>query len=475
MDVADQRQHHKVTLAVVAAAAVAYSVQQTMVIPAIPTFQDEFHSSGTTSAWLLTSFLLSSSVATPILGRLGDMFGKRKVLVWLLLVFAVGSVISALAQSMGVLIAGRAIQGVAGGVFPLCYGIVRDEFPAGEVAGGIGLISAIFGVGAGVGLVASGLIVDHLDVAWTFWASLPVTLGAAAAALLFVPESPTRVPGKVDWPGATILSAGLIMVLLAITEGQDWGWTSVKTLGIAADGLLMLVLFVLYELRVAAPLVDMRMMARRVVSTTNIAAMFIGAGMYGSFILIPELAQLDPADTGFGFGAGVLGGALFLLPCTMFMLLGSSQSGRIGDRVGHRAPLALGAGVAVFGYLAIAFLHDERWEVYVGSAIVGIGIGLAFASQANLILADVPQNQTGIATGMNTIFRTVGGAVGTTVTASVISSSMEGGFPTEGSYSTAFVILAISSASGVIAALALPAAAGGRARSPWRRLMPARS
>lgn len=457
-----------------ASGAVAYSVQQTMVVPAIPEFKAEFGSSGTTASWLLTGFLLTSSIATPILGRLGDMFGKRRVLVWLLLVFAVGSVISALATSMAVMLAGRALQGVAAGVFPLCYGIVRDEMPPDKVAGGIGLLSAIFGVGGGLGLVASGIIVENLDPAWIYWASLPVTLGAALATALVIPESPTTTRGRIDWGGALILSAGLVMVLLSITEGEHWGWTSVKTLGVFADGLAMLVLFYLYELRVSEPLVDMRMMSRKVVSTTNIAALLFGGGMYGGFVLIPEFGQIDPGTAGFGFGAGVLGGALFLLPSTMCMLIGSSQSGRIGAAIGHRLPLAGGAAIACFAYLCVAFLHEERWELYFASAIMGVGIGLGFAAQANLILGDVPQHQSGIATGMNTIFRTVGGAIGTTIVASIVASHTEAGVPDEAGYTVAFVVLAISIFGGMVAALFLPASAEERSRNPFRRLTPAR-
>src|SRR3954449_2388474 len=226
------RQHYGITLAVLATAALAYAVSQTMVAPALPAIQEDLHTTTTEVTWVLTIYLLTASIATPVLGRLGDMFGKERVLVAVLIGFAVGSLVCALSHSIGVLVTGRAIQGCAGAVFPLAFGIIRDEFPPERVAQGIGLISATFGIGGGVGLVAAGLIVDHLPYEWIFWIGLIVTAIAIVCTLLFVPESPVKVPAKIDWVGAALLSVGLGALLLAISEGPRWGWTSTKVLGL---------------------------------------------------------------------------------------------------------------------------------------------------------------------------------------------------------------------------------------------------
>src|SRR5436190_18612784 len=215
-----------------------------MVAPALPAIQKDLHTTTTGVTWVLTIYLLTASIATPILGRLGDMFGKERMLVAVLCMFALGSLVAALSHSIGVLVAGRAIQGFAGAVFPLSFGIIRDEFPPERVAQGIGLISATFGIGGGIGLVLAGVIVDHLSYEWIFWIALIVTIIAIVCTLLFVPESPIKVPAKIDWVGAALLSIGLAALLLGISKGPSWGWASAGVLGLLGFALLALVSWV---------------------------------------------------------------------------------------------------------------------------------------------------------------------------------------------------------------------------------------
>ena len=220
------RQHYGLTLGVLVISALAYALSQTLVAPALPAIQHELSTSTTTVTYVLTAYLLSASVATPIVGRLGDMFGKERMLVVTLIAFGLGSLIAALSHSIGILIAGRVIQGVGGAVFPLAFGIIRDEFPPERVATGIGLISATFGIGGGAGLVLSGVIVDNLSYEWLFWLGVFATAVAVVATHLFVPESPVKSPAKIDWVGAAGLAIGLSCVLLAVSEGNRWGWGS---------------------------------------------------------------------------------------------------------------------------------------------------------------------------------------------------------------------------------------------------------
>src|SRR6187455_1159215 len=244
MTQAPARQHYNVTLAVLALAALSYALLQTMVAPALPEIQHELGATPTTVTWVLTVYLLSASVSTPILGRLGDMFGKERVLFLVLVMFAIGSVIAALSNSLALLVAGRAVQGAAGAVFPLAFGIIRDEFPRERVATGIGLISATFGIGGGAGLVLSGLIVDHLSYRWIFWFGLVVVVIATIATRLFVPESPVKSPARIDYRGAALLSAGLTAVLLAVSEGNRWGWGSAPVIGLLVAAAVSLVVWV---------------------------------------------------------------------------------------------------------------------------------------------------------------------------------------------------------------------------------------
>jgi EmrB/QacA subfamily drug resistance transporter len=438
-----------------------------MVAPALPAIQEDLHTTTTGVTWVLTVYLLTASIATPVLGRLGDMFGKEHMLVVVLVMFALGSLVAALSHSIGVLIAGRAIQGFAGAVFPLAFGIIRDEFPPERVAQGIGLISATFGIGGGVGLVAAGAIVDHLSYEWIFWIAFIVTAIAIVCTLLFVPESPIKVPAKIDWVGAALLSVGLGALLLGISEGPRWGWTSAKTLGLFTASLVSFVAWVRFELRVPAPLVDMRMMRRRGVWTTNLAGLLVGFGMFGSFILIPQFVQAPP-NAGYGFDATVTEAGLILLPSTAVMLFAGPIAGWLGARAGSRLPLLIGTALAACAFALIALAHDHRWELYIGTALMGAGIGFAFAAMANLIVEAVDPTETGVATGMNTIMRTVGGSLGGQISATIVSAEVIAGthIARESGYTTAFFLSSAVMVLAFCATLLVPARApeGMRAR-----------
>jgi EmrB/QacA subfamily drug resistance transporter len=439
----EHRQHYGITLAVLATAALAYAISQTMVAPALPAIQKDLNTTTTGVTWVLTIYLLTASIATPVLGRLGDMFGKERVLVLVLVMFALGSLVAALSHSIGVLVAGRAIQGFAGAVFPLAFGIIRDEFPPERVAQGIGLISATFGIGGGLGLVLAGVIVDHLPYEWIFWIALIVTVIAIICTLLFVPESPIKVPAKIDWVGAVLLSVGLGSLLLAISEGPSWGWTSGRTLGLFAVAVTAFIAWVRFELRVPVPLVDIRMMQRRAVWTTNVTAFLVGFGMFGSFILIPQFVQAPPG-AGYGFNATVTEAGLILLPSTAVMLFAGPVAGWLGGRAGSRLPLLIGTLLAGAAFTLIALAHDERWELYIGTALMGAGIGFAFAAMANLIVEAVDPTETGVATGMNTIMRTVGGALGGQISATIVTAHVIAGtnIAAESGYTAAFFLSA---------------------------------
>jgi len=451
------RQSYRITLAVLAVAALAYALLQTMVAPALPAIQRELDTSTTSVTWVLTVYLLTASVATPVLGRLGDIFGKERVLVIVLCVFALGSVIAALSHSIGMLVAGRAVQGAGGAVFPLAFGIIRDEFPAERVATGIGLISATFGIGGGGGLVLSGLIVDHLSYEWIFWFGFAVVAVAIVATHFFVPESPVKTPARIDVKGAALLSAGLVSLLLALSEGERWGWTSPEILGLFAAAAAILALWVLFEQRVPQPLVDIGLLRSRPVWATNLTGFLIGFGMFGSFILTPQFVQ-TPESAGYGFGVDVTGAGLFMMPSAAIMLVAGPIAGVLAGKVGPKLPLMVGTAFAGSSFALLALFHSEAWHVVASVTLLGLGIGLSFASMANLIVAAVPQAQTGEATGMNTIMRTVGGAFGGQIAAAIVAAHVSAGtgFPSESGFTTAFAMGAFALALALAAATVIP-------------------
>ena len=465
------RQHYGTTLAVLALGGLAYALLQSLVAPALPEIQHSLHASESGVTWVLTSYLLSASVAKPLLGRLGDIHGKERVLIGVLVALAIGTVISALATSLAVMVAGRVVQGAGGGIFPLAFGIIRDEFPRERVAGGIGLISAILGIGAGAGIVLAGVIVDNLSYHWLFWFPLVAVVIAIVATAMFVPESPIKAPARISWGAAALLSAGLAAVLLAVSEAATWGWTSARTLGLIAAGLLVLALWVRVEFASREPLVDMRIMRLRGVWTTNLAGFLLGFGMYGSFILLPQLVE-QPESTGYGFGASVTAAGLFMLPSTLAMLVVGPMAGRLERRYGTKPPLVVGVVFAMASFILLAVAHGASVDIYVASALLGIGIGLAFAAMANLIVVAVPADQTGVATGVNTVMRTVGGALGSQIIASILTANVivASGLPAERGFTIAFWLAAAVLAVGVLASLAIPGRPRAEAEPAVRRL-----
>src|SRR3954466_1758391 len=353
-----ERQHYNATLAILAIGALAFALAQTTVIPALVSLQQAFGVGPNDITWMLTAYFLAASIATPILGRLGDMYGKERFLAISLAFFAAGSVLCALSDGLGLMIAGRALQGVGGGVFPLSFGIIRDEFPLPRVPTGIALLGATAGIGGAIGLPLGGLLVDRASYHWIFWISAAMAVVATLATIRFVPESPVRTPGRVDVAGAGLLAVGLCTVLIAISRANEWGWTSDRTLGLVAAGIAVLVGFVAFERRHPAPLINMRTLSRPPVLITNISTVLVGFGLFGTFILIPQIAELPTGgDVGLGLDATQAG--LLMAPGGLMMLVAAPLVGRISERVCSKLPLAAGAAIAAVGLAGMGARHDS--------------------------------------------------------------------------------------------------------------------
>ncbi|MFI7133642.1 MFS transporter [Nonomuraea sp. NPDC050153] len=439
-----------------ALAGVVFAMLQSLVAPALPVIGRQLNASTADISWLVTAYLLAASIATPVAGRLGDMFGRRRVLLIVLGVLATGILVAALAGNLAVLVTGRVLQGAGGAILPLAFGIVRDELPRERVGVAVGLLSALLGTGGGLGAVLAGPIVAGLGWHWLFWFPLMAIALAAAGIVFGIPESPLRASGRIDVPGTLLLSAGLVCLLLALSKGGGWGWAGGLTLGLFGGAAVTLVAWAMVELRVRAPLVDMRMLAGRGVWTTNIAGIAFGVATFGSFLLVPLLLQL-PASTGYGLGKTVSEAGLFLLPATVAMVVFAPLSGALDRHFGAKLPLALGIVMIAASYVLLAVAHSAAWQLLAAVSLMGIGLGLASAAMTNAILATVPPSQTSAATSINTLARSIGGSIGTAVLAATLSATATAGHvPSEAGFISSFWICAGTLVVAFVAALLLP-------------------
>ncbi|MGY2081488.1 MFS transporter [Modestobacter sp. SYSU DS0657] len=451
-----RRAHPTATFAVLATGVVAFALLQSLVTPVLPALQRELDTTQADVTWVMTAYLLSASVCTPIMGRLGDMAGKKRMLVVTLVALAVGCLLAALAEDLTVMIVARVVQGIGGGMLPLSFGIIRDELPAPRVPGAIGTISAMLAVGAGAGLVLAGPIVDALDHTWLFWLPMIALVCAALAAQMVVPESRERTRGSINWGAALLLSGWLVALLLPVSRAPAWGWSSPRVLGLLALAAVLAVAWGVVEYRAAQPLVDMRMMRVRAVWTNNLVALLVGFGMYAAFAFVPQFLQ-TPTSAGYGFGASITESGLMNLPQTVASFVLGLAAGRLALRFGSKNLLVLGTLLTAAGYALFALVHGERWEVYAISTVIGAGFGLAFAAMSNLVVAAVPPHQTGVASGMNANIRTVGGSIGAAVMAAVVTAHAgPTGLPAESGYTAGFLMLAGALVLGALAALLIP-------------------
>jgi MFS family permease len=447
---------YRAVLAILVSGGIIYTGCQAIMLPTIGLLARGLHSSQTSTTWVLTAFILSGGVATPIVGRLGDMFGKKRALLVMLSIVVGGLVLCAVARSLAVLVVGRVLVGVSSGIFPLGFGIIRDEFPNDRVATAVGIMSISVGIGTAAGVLLAGVIAANLSYHWLFWFPLMMTAPTAFAAWLWIPESPVRPGGSIDWTGAALVVAGLVCLLLAISQATTWGWGSSKTLGLLLAGAGILVVWSWFERRLRDPLIDMRTMALPTVWRTNLASALSGMTMFSSFAIIPRFVQ-EPAASGYGFGASISGAGVYLLPSTLTMILCALVAGRIERRIGSRIGLMGGCLVGGAGFVLIALAARHPWSIYAGMALVGVGVGVAYAALPNLIIGAVPPEQTGAATAINTIVRAVGGAFGVQVCTTLIAQDAgRHGLPALGGFIAGFWICAAGLLGAAAIAIAIP-------------------
>ncbi|MEU1499218.1 MFS transporter [Streptomyces sp. NPDC005732] len=403
---------------------ITVAVMQTLLIPVLADLPALLHTTPADATWLLTATLLASAVSTPVMGRLGDLFGKRRMLLTSLAVMVTGSLLCAFTDDLVSMIAGRALQGFATSAVPLGIGIMRDKLPREKLGTAMALMSSSIGMGSALGLPAAALVAQHADWHLLFFGSAGIGLLSMTLTCLLVPESPVRAVGRFDWPGAIGLSAGLVALLLAITKGGVWGWSSATTLGLFVLAVVILLLWGMAELRIVTPLVDLRTTGRREVLLTNLAAFMLGISFYVITLVLPQLLQL-PASTGHGLGQSMVVAGLCVAPIGIMMILVTPLYARILATWGPKAAMITGMIVMVIGYGAGIGLMKAVWQTVAVAVVVGAGIGLAYSSLPALIVRAVDQTQTGAANGMNTLSRSVGTSISSAVVGMVLAHTAQ--------------------------------------------------
>lgn len=409
-------------VAVLSLCGTSVALTQTLVVPLLPDFPRLLRTSATNASWLITVTLLASAVATPIAGRVADMFGKRLVMLASLGCLVTGSLAAAVGGTFGWVLTGRALQGVSAALIPVGISIMRDELPAERVGSAVALMSATLGIGAATGLPLSGVIYEHAHWRVLFVVSGAIGLVMAVVIALVVPESPVRSRGRFDFAGAALFAAALTALLLAVSKGAGWGWTSRTTVSLFVTAAVLLAVWLPYELRVRDPLVDIRTSARRPVLLTNLASLLLGFAMFVNMLVLTQLLQM-PTATGYGFGLTVVEAGLAMLPGGLVMVVLSPVSAAVTRRYGGKVTLILGAMVIAAGYALSLRLVHQVWQVVVAATVVTAGTAISYAAMPTLIMRAVPITETAAANGLNTLLRSVGTASASAAVAAVLTST----------------------------------------------------
>ncbi|MFG1923083.1 MFS transporter [Cryptosporangium sp. NPDC048952] len=439
------------------------SALQTLVVPVVADIQADLGVSTSAASWVVTANLLAAAVLTPMLGRLGDLYGRRPVMLGVLAVVLVGSVLAATTSSLPLLLAGRVAQAASFGLFPLAIGMLREELPPRRLTGAMALVSGMLSVGAGFGLVVTGLLMrDGGDYHELFWLAAALT----AIGLIGVWQLPRRAgaaTGSLDWAGAALLGLGLVLLILPLEEGNGWGWGSARVLGCLAAAVVVLVGFVLLERRITHPLVSPRMLSHRPIVVANTVGLFLGFSMFAVFLAVSALVQTPHGVAGYGFGASVLAASLvYLLPGTASGVISAPLGGRLVSRFGAKATLVIAAVLAGVGFAMLAVLHSTTWEVIVGALVVNTAVTFGYAALPALLVAHVEPAETGIANSVNSIARSVGMSLGTAFVVTMMTRNPISGpvpLPRETQFVTTFVVGAVLAAlAAALVAWALPRA-----------------
>ncbi|KOG61369.1 hypothetical protein ADK77_32310 [Streptomyces antibioticus] len=412
-------------------AAFLLSALQTLVVPVVGDIGRSLGTSAEATSWVVTSNLLAAAVGTPVLGRLGDVRGRRPVLLGVLAAVLAGSLIAAATHSLALLLVGRVLQGASYGVFPIAVALVRDEIPAGRGTRAMAGISGMLSVGGGVALAATGLLTRHGgDYRRVFWLAAGLTAVALVLAWLTVPARRPQADGRVDWRGAAVLAVTLVLLLTPLSQGNRWGWRSAGAVGGLTGAALMFGVFLLLERATPHALVAPGMFKRPPIVVANIAGLVLGLSNFTGLLGVTALVQTPRALAGYGFGATVLSTSLvYLLPGALSGLVTAPLGGELLRRLGARATLALSMLLSAVAFTALAFFHEASWQVVLATAGTFIAVLLGYAALPALLGEHVSPADTGIANSVNSVARTVGSALASAVLVALLTSDHVPGLP----------------------------------------------
>lgn len=423
------------------------SVVSSLGAPLIPELARTLDASLASTQWALTATLVVAAIASPLVGRMGDGRHRRRVIVVCLGAVVLGGALAALATTLPLLIVGRGLQGFGLALMPLTMAAAREQLPVEQAARAIAAISVIAAAGVGLGYPVTGLIADHFDVGAAYWFGTAVSALALVLAALVVPDPKVQAAQPpLDIRGAVIAGLGLIGVLVALEKGPDWGWTAARTPVLLTCGLALLAVWVLHELRVAHPLVNLRLMRHPAVLTANVAGFLLGVTMYLCMVVITQFVQLPS----FGFGESIFVAGLTLVPLSVLSGLSSRTLPWLEDRVGSRVIIPAGALAVAAASLFFALTSTALWQMFVVTGLLGIGLGYTFAAMPGLIVGAIPRSETGSAMGFYQVSRFVGFALGSGVAITLLRAFGDAGEPTLGSYRATALV---SAGLGVVTAL----------------------
>ena len=448
---------------VLASAGIASSITQTMVTPLIPQLPTIFNTPASNTAWIITATLLAAAVAVPISGRLGDLFGKRRMILILAMPLILGAIVCAIAPTVEIMIAGRAMQGLGSGMVPLAIAMLRDLVPKERLSSAIATVSATMGVGGAIGMPIAAAVVDFSNWRALFFGSAVVTLIVVLAIWKFIPALPAGASGqRFDWLGAIGLTIGLISLILAVSKGSSWGWAAPITLSLLGLAAVSLLLWGIWETHTRDPLVDLRTAVIPRVLLTNIASIFVGFGMYASMLVMPQILQL-PAETGYGLGQSILAAGLWMAPAGLMMLVLSPVGGRLTNSRGPKFTLVLGVAILALGYGVGLLGMGSAWGLMATSFVINGGVALAYGAMPSIIMVAVPRSETAAANGFNTLMRSLGTTTGAAVVGLALAQMTTdfGGVsvPSEAGFRVALILGAGISVIAAILAACIPAAA----------------
>jgi MFS family permease len=444
---------------------------ETMILPAIPDFIHNFNISYSTSSWLLSAYIIAAAVMTPIGGKLSDIYGKKKILLIVMAIYALGILAGRFATNIEFMLAARVAQGVGMAMFPIAFGIIREVLPEKRLAIGQTIFSSTFSGGAVVGLVGGAAIIQNFGWQATFLAILPVAIALWLVIVKFIhvrsPEAIEAGNGStpsndrtIDIKGTLLLAATIISFLAGISllESINSPGTGYQVAGLFAASAVSLAAFILIEKRVHSPLLDLKLMISKTFLPPTIILMLVFMSIFMVYLTIPVLVR---SPEPLGFGGDAIAVASVQLPFMVVLLIGTIMSGFILNKVKNTKLTLIGTVISAIGFLILFMFHSTESMVSVGLAILAAGLSLSITGAFNVILLSVPVQMTGIALGMTLLLNLVGMSVGPAL-AGVFQQMNQGTvpgvpglFPTENAYNLIFITAALVCLSSVVMSLSV--------------------